>query len=113
MNIANPAPAGTCDWYAAQKSLFQILDDLPPMQRDDKAGLRLPIMARYKDMGALFVLGKLEAGTLVKDTKLLMMPNKVEVLCTGIFIDEQEVNPSNQFTLFDPLSALVRLVFDA
>jgi translation elongation factor EF-1alpha len=92
INIKDAAAAGVCDWYTAGKSLFQVLDDLPPMARDDKAPLRLPIMARYKDMGALFCLGKLEAGTLVKDTNLLMMPNKIQVLCTGITVEETEVN---------------------
>ena len=81
-----------CPWYTSRKSLFQTLDDFPAMQRDATGPLRLPIMARYKDMGALFCLGKLESGTLYKDRKLLMMPNKVEVLCTGITVDEQEVD---------------------
>ena len=66
-----------CPWYTMRKSLFQVLDDFPPMQRDPTGALRLPIMARYKDMGALFCLGKLESGTLYKDRKMLMMPNKV------------------------------------
>lgn len=92
VNIMNPAPKGLCDWYTLGKSLFQVLDDFPPMQRDDKAGLRLPIMARYKDMGALCCLGKLETGTLVKDSNLLMMPNKVIVQCTGISVEETEVD---------------------
>lgn len=92
VNIKEPATKGECDWYTLNKSLFQILDDFPPMARDDKAPLRLPIMARYKDMGALFCLGKLEAGTLVKDTNLMMMPNKVIVQCTGITVEETEVD---------------------
>jgi peptide chain release factor subunit 3 len=39
-----------------------------------------------------FVLGKLESGTLVKDTKLLMMPNRIEVQCVGISVDDTEVD---------------------
>ena len=77
-NIKEPVSESVCPWYTSRKSLFQVLDDFPPMQRDPTGALRLPIMARYKDMGALFCLGKLESGTLYKDRKLLMMPNKVD-----------------------------------
>ena len=91
-NIKEVVSESLCPWYTLRKSLFQVLDDFPPMQRDPTGALRLPIMARYKDMGALFCLGKLESGTLYKDRKLLMMPNKVEVVCTGITVDEQEVD---------------------
>jgi peptide chain release factor subunit 3 len=97
-NIKEPVSKAVAPWYYAAnvpnggKSLFQVLDDFAPMQRDPSGALRLPIMARYKDMGALFCLGKLESGTLYRDRKLLMMPNKVEVLCTGIVVDEVEVD---------------------
>lgn len=82
-NIRDVVSEQVAPWVKDRRSLFQVLDDLPPLPRDPAGGLRLPIVARYKDMGALFVLGKLESGTLVKDTKLLMMPNKVEVQCVG------------------------------
>jgi peptide chain release factor subunit 3 len=97
-NIKDPVSKSLCPWYHAPgvpnagKSLFQVLDDFPPMQRDPTGPLRLPIMARYKDMGALFCLGKLESGTLYRDRKLLMMPNKVEVVCTGITVEDTEVD---------------------
>ena len=97
-NIKDPVSKAVCPWYYAPgvpnagKSLFAVLDDFPAMQRDPTGALRLPIMARYKDMGALFLLGKLESGTLYRDRRLLMMPNKVEVLCTGIVVDDTEVD---------------------
>jgi peptide chain release factor subunit 3 len=39
-----------------------------------------------------YILGKVESGTLVKDTKLMMMPNRVEVTCIGISVDDVEVD---------------------
>jgi peptide chain release factor subunit 3 len=91
-NIRDKVTPEVCPWLSDRRSLFDVLDDMPPMPRDPAGGLRLPIQARYKDMGALFVLGKLESGTLVKDAKLLMMPNKVEVTCIGIAVDDVEVD---------------------
>lgn len=91
-NIRDPVSEADCPWYKARKSLFQVLDDFPPLARDPKGPLRVPVMARYKDMGALFCLGKIESGSLQRDRKLLMMPNRVEVLCTGVFVDEVEVD---------------------
>jgi len=91
-NIRDPVTADVCPWLKNPRSLFQVLDGMPPLPRDAAGPLRLPIQARYKDMGALFVIGKLESGTLVKDTKLLMMPNRVEVQCLGLSVDDQEVD---------------------
>jgi peptide chain release factor subunit 3 len=91
-NIRDPVTPEVCPWVKDRRSLFQVLDDMPPLPRDAAGGLRLPIVARYKDMGALFVLGKLESGTLVKEAKLLMMPNRIEVQCIGITVDDVEVD---------------------
>ena len=91
-NIRDKVTEAVCPWVKDRRSLFDVLDDMAPLPRDAAGGLRLPIVARYKDMGALFVLGKLESGTLVKDTKLLMMPNRIEVQCIGISVDDVEVD---------------------
>ena len=142
-NIRDPVSEEVCPWVKDRRSLFQVLDDMPPLPRDPKGGLRIPIIARYKDMGALsethtkthartrslahcahspvphcfffffslfyrcffflfllcfslsscfsFVLGKVESGTLVKDAKLWMMPNRIEVQCASISVDDVEV----------------------
>ena len=42
-----------------------MLDSLPRIERDDKADLRIPITTHYKDMGSLFVLGKVCTGRLI------------------------------------------------
>jgi peptide chain release factor subunit 3 len=54
-NIRDKVTAEVCPWVKDRRSLFDVLDDLPPMPRDPAGGLRLPIVARYKDMGALSV----------------------------------------------------------
>ena len=52
-NIRDPVSEEVCPWVKDRRSLFQVLDDMPPLPRDPKGGLRIPIIARYKDMGAL------------------------------------------------------------
>jgi peptide chain release factor subunit 3 len=52
-NIKEAVTEEVCPWVKDRRSLFQVLDDMPPLPRDPAGGLRLPIVARYKDMGAL------------------------------------------------------------
>jgi len=70
---------------------FETLDSIPPLKRKDNAPLRIPISARYKESGKVHVIGKVEAGTLVKDQELLVNPTQLTVQCVGIIIDEKEV----------------------
>lgn len=81
-----------CPWYTSKKSFFQILDDLPPLSRDDKAPLRLPVISKFKDMGSVYAVGKIESGTLVKNSNLIMVPTMSSMQCVGIIIDEVEVD---------------------
>jgi peptide chain release factor subunit 3 len=52
--------------------------------------LRFPIVARYKDMGTVCILGKIESGTIKTGDKLVMMPGKTQLVCLGLIIDDQE-----------------------
>lgn len=54
-NIRDRVSEEVCPWVKDRRSLFEVLDDMPPLPRDPKGGLRIPIIARYKDMGALSV----------------------------------------------------------
>ena len=57
----------------------QALDQLPPIERDDVGPLRVPVVTKWKDMGSLYIVGKVESGTLYKDQDLLLMPNNKRV----------------------------------
>ena len=56
-----PAPE-ICDWWGGP-SLFTVLDNTEPPQRDAMASFRMPIMDKYKDMGCV-VMGKSESGVI-------------------------------------------------
>ncbi len=90
-NLKEPVSTAVAPWYNGP-SFLQILDKLKPIERDLNQPVRIPIIARYKEMGGLYVLGKLESGQLYKGQKLLMQPNSAEVEVQQIFIDEVEVN---------------------
>ena len=56
-NLKDPVKSSDCTWWKG-KTLMETLDTLPALERDDKLPVRIPIITRYKDMGVLYVLGK-------------------------------------------------------
>jgi len=58
------------------------------VKRDAVAPLRIPIMARYKDMGAIVILGKIESGTLRNGSTLIMMPTGQQLDVVGVQVDD-------------------------
>lgn len=80
-----------CSWYKGP-CFLEILDNLPPLDRDKTAPVRIPVITRFKDMGYLHILGKLEAGTLNKGDELVLMPKKLRCQVKGICVDEEEVD---------------------
>jgi len=50
------------------------------------------VITRFKDMGSLFVLGKLEAGTLRRQDALTLMPKRKPATVKALFVDELEVD---------------------
>jgi len=72
---------------------MELLDQFPPLKRTPEGELRIPIVARYKDMGAVCILGKIESGTIKTGDKLVMMPGKIQLTCLGLIIDDTEVLP--------------------
>ena len=79
-----------CNWWTGS-TLFEYLDAVAPINRDPMASFRMPIMDKYKDMGCV-VMGKSESGLIVKDQRLLLMPNSTKVKVSAIWRDDDEVN---------------------
>ena len=89
-NLLERVSSDVCNWYNGP-ALLEILDSLAPIKRDAKGGVRIPVLTKFKDMGALCVLGKLESGTLTKDSKLTMLPQNQAIKLMDILVDEKEV----------------------
>mmetsp|Transcript_26300 Transcript_26300/g.36657 ORF Transcript_26300/g.36657 Transcript_26300/m.36657 type:complete len:580 (-) Transcript_26300:215-1954(-) len=90
-NLLKPVDKSECDWYDG-KCLLDILDNVRDSSRNDKAGLRIPVIDRHKEMGTVCSMGKVEAGTLYRGQKLLVMPTGAIGECTGILVNEQSVD---------------------
>lgn len=76
-------------WYDGP-CFFEALDSLPGLERNRTAPLRLPILSKYKDMGAI-VEGKVEQGTIsVGDN--FVMPNRVPVEVMQLWLDQDEIS---------------------
>lgn len=89
-NMKTRVDQAICPWYEG-RTLFEVLDDIEPSNRNPHAPFRMPVIDKYKDMGTV-VMGKCESGVVAKGDTLVMMPNKVKVKVTTIWQDEVEVN---------------------
>jgi peptide chain release factor subunit 3 len=61
------------------------------MERLSNSPLRIPIMDRYKDRGALTVLGKIESGSVSKGDIITIMPNKLSAEVLGVIVGENKM----------------------
>ena len=75
-------------WYTGP-TFFQLLDGMERVPRDFKAPTRMPIIDKFREMGTI-VMGKLEQGTLYPGQKLMLLPNKVPVTVSTLFLDAKE-----------------------
>jgi peptide chain release factor subunit 3 len=80
-----------CEWYSGP-CFLEILDQLPAINRETEKPARIPVITRFKDMGSLMVLGKLEAGTLRKGDELILMPTRKRCSVRELIVDEEEVD---------------------
>lgn len=71
-------------------SLLEFLDHIKIPERADTAPVRMIINDKYREMGTV-VMGKLEAGTIRQDQKLLVMPNRMPVEVIDISSEGVEV----------------------
>ncbi|EFJ40194.1 elongation factor-like protein [Volvox carteri f. nagariensis] len=87
-NIREPVSKDLCGWYEGD-TLFQVLDNIEPLERNPLAPFRMPIVDRWKDMGTI-VMGKSESGFVRVGDVLQVMPNKLRVKVDAVFRDEKE-----------------------
>jgi peptide chain release factor subunit 3 len=75
-------------WYTG-KGFLQVLDECEVGGKDENAPLRIPILDKAKEMGTV-VLGKVEAGIVVKGMKVNLMPGNCEAEVQEIMGVEDE-----------------------
>lgn len=69
--------------------MFEVLDNLDPMNRNADGPLRIPILDRYRDAGCTVALGKIESGTVSVGDIITIMPNRV---CFFVFFSVSLIN---------------------
>jgi peptide chain release factor subunit 3 len=80
---------GVPSWYKGE-TLMGILDNLKPLDRSYDAPLRMSISDKFKDMGVMHAIGRIESGTVCKGQSIVIMPSKHESKVIGVF--EREDN---------------------
>ena len=87
-NVIKPV-GDVAPWWEGG-TFMTTLDELPELERNKTAPLRLPILSKYKDLGCV-IEGKVEQGTIRPGDKLCVMPNKVPVEVLNVWLDQDEV----------------------
>jgi len=90
LNVNESIPDGICDWYKGP-CLLDAFDTLKKIKRDKKKPLRIPIMDRYKDMGLIMAIGKIEANFLQVGDKIRAMPSGETATVAKIIVDDEIV----------------------
>lgn len=90
INIKERFEDGVCDWYKGP-SLLEAFDSLKKIKRDKKSALRIPVMDRYKDMGCIMAIGKVEANKIYVGDKVRIMPSGKIADIHRLMVDDEAV----------------------
>jgi peptide chain release factor subunit 3 len=85
-NMKEKLDSKLAPWYTGD-SLLGTLDNMPPIPRAKDAPLRIPILDKFKEMGGLNVMGKVEAGVIRLGQKLILQPGMSKVEVVGLAND--------------------------
>lgn len=84
-NLKDKVSKEVCPWYEGD-SLLDTLENLRPPERLLTGPVKMPISEKHKEMGTM-VMGKLESGVVQVNDKLVMMPNKVNVVVDALILE--------------------------
>lgn len=84
-NLKDKIDDKVCDWYNGE-SLLDTLEHLRPPERLLTGPVKMPINEKHKEMGTM-VMGKLESGVIQVNDKLIMMPNRDEVVVDSLQLE--------------------------
>jgi translation elongation factor EF-1alpha len=74
------------------ESLLGVLDAFEPIERNENAPLRVPILDKVREMGIVFLMGKVESGIIRKKDVLVLMPGKTSVEVVALANDLTSLN---------------------
>lgn len=88
--LRESAPESECPWYRGP-TLLELLDKMPPLERNLSGPLRLTILDKFKDMGTN-IIGKVESGYLRRNRSYVLMPVDRVVEVIQIHKDDVEAD---------------------
>ncbi len=90
-NLCKPLDKHKCDWYEGP-DLIQLMDTIELPKRDEKGPVRVSILDRYKET-SVYIMGKLESGTIKYGDTYTLMPSKAKVTVDWLFNSEEKGVP--------------------
>lgn len=70
-NIKDPVKNANASWYNGS-TLFSALDQIELPKKDETGPIRIPILDKYKEGGAVYIFGKVESGMIVPGMFLIL-----------------------------------------
>lgn len=89
-NLKDRVKPEECSWYKGP-SLLECLDSLPAMSKNIMAPLRMPVLDKYKEMGNVVILGKVESGLITSQDTLTCTPGSTTFPISSLEDDEKEI----------------------
>ena len=80
-----------CPWFKGP-TFLDLLDQIDLPERKANGPLRIPVLDRYKEQN-IYVLGKIESGTIKVGNKYVVMPQKIPIEVTWLFNTEENGVP--------------------
>ena len=84
-NLREKVSEDVCPWFDGEP-LLDVLEHLRPPERLLSGPVKMPISEKHKEMGTM-VSGKLESGVIQVNDKLIMMPNRVEIVVDSLQLE--------------------------
>jgi peptide chain release factor subunit 3 len=79
-------------WYNGP-CLLELLNTIQLPERKPMGPLRMPIIDKFKEVGNLYLYGKVESGTIIEDQTITILPSRTQAVIKEIFNAKDERLP--------------------
>jgi peptide chain release factor subunit 3 len=107
-NLKDKVTSSVCPWWTGG-SFLDLLDQLPPLDRDENGPLRIPVLDKIKERGFIIIMGKVESGTINTGDTLVIMPGRTQFNVILIENDEgplRKARPGENIRIYVKASQL-------
>lgn len=79
-------------WYKGP-CFLEYLDNVKLPERKPLGPLRIPVIDKFKDVGSLYIYGKIESGTVIEDQTVTILPERTQLVIKEIYNAKDERLP--------------------